>query len=69
VLIPPGVNLNSLDPDDWDDLILGTGPTGFEFVCPTCKSRYRNDAENMPPLCTGPHPSLDEHEPTVTLRA
>jgi len=58
-----------MHPDDWEAAILGVHPQAFEFVCPVCRARWRNDAKNMPPLCTGPHPSLDEHEPTLTLLA
>lgn len=38
--------------------------TGFTFKCPMCGTTMLND-QMMQPLCTGPHPSLDEHPPTV----
>ncbi len=38
--------------------------TGFTFKCPMCGTTMVND-QMMQPLCTGPHPSLDEHPPTV----
>lgn len=37
------------------------------FQCPVCGNRFRYDDE-YEPMCTGPHPSLDEHEPAVMVR-
>jgi hypothetical protein len=36
------------------------------FRCPVCGNTVRNDSD-MEPLCTGPHPSLDEHPPEVMV--
>ncbi len=36
----------------------------FRFRCPMCGNRMDND-QMMQPMCTGPHPSLDEHPPVV----
>jgi hypothetical protein len=37
------------------------------FRCPVCRNEFRYDDE-YEPICTGPHPSLDEHEPAVMVR-
>lgn len=37
------------------------------FRCPVCRNEFRHDDE-YEPLCTGPHPSLDEHEPAVMVK-
>ncbi len=34
------------------------------FRCPVCRNEFRYD-DAYEPMCTGPHPSLDEHEPAV----
>lgn len=39
----------------------------LEFTCPVCANRARGD-DAYEPICTGPHPSLDEHEPAVMVR-
>ncbi len=36
------------------------------FQCPLCSKLFRHD-DAYEPLCTGPNPSLDEHEPTVMV--
>jgi hypothetical protein len=52
----------------FDHLVLRPEKRGVPtFRCPLCRSVARNDA-GMEPMCTGPHPSLDEHEPTVMVR-
>ncbi len=38
--------------------------TSFTFRCPMCRTIRKND-QMMQPMCTGPHPSLDEHPPVV----
>ena len=40
---------------------------GVEFIYPVCGNRFRQDLTD-PPVCTGPHPSLDEHLPAVMRR-
>lgn len=70
VILPSGVNLDGLELDDPDALeqrVLGIQKRGFDFRCPVCRKVWRNDARDMPVLCTGPHPSLSEHEPTLTV--
>ena len=63
---PPGVlSLTGRTPEELERTVLGVQPRAFEFECPVCRNRARNDARDMPPLCTGPHPSLDEHPPTL----
>ena len=51
------------------DTIAGVAPQGkgIDFKCPLCGGRARND-QGMEPMCTGPHPSLDEHPPTIMRR-
>jgi len=51
----------------FDHLVLRPQSTGINFRCPLCGARARNN-QGMEPMCTGPHPSLDEHEPTVMVR-
>jgi len=63
------VRLDQTHPDDWDDIVLGVGKRGIDFVCPVCRAKFRNDASNLPPLCTGPHSSLDEHPLAEMVRA
>jgi len=36
----------------------------FVFRCPLCANEFRYD-DPYEPLCTGPHPTLDEHGPEV----
>lgn len=50
-----------------DHLVLRPDSAGINFRCPRCGNRMRND-QGMEPMCTGPHPSLDEHEPTIMVR-
>ena len=37
------------------------------FRCPVCANTFRND-DDYEPVCTGPHPSLDEHRPVVMIK-
>lgn len=54
----------------FDALVLDPQKRGVPvFVCTVCGNQARNDAAAMAPMCTGPHPSLDEHEPTVMVRS
>lgn len=39
----------------------------YVFECPVCHKRFRHD-DPYEPLCTGPHETLDEHDPTVMRR-
>ncbi len=39
----------------------------YSFRCPVCGKIERND-DQYPPCCTGPHPSLHEHEMTPMAR-
>lgn len=39
----------------------------FVFRCPVCRKAERFD-DAYEPICTGPHPSLNEHEPRVMAR-
>lgn len=52
----------------FDKIGLNVQLHGIMFQCPVCKNKISNDAAAMEPLCTGPHPSLDEHEPTIMKR-
>jgi hypothetical protein len=52
----------------FDDLILIPKKFGITFLCPLCGNRTRNDGAGLPPVCTGPHPSLDEHLPEPMVR-
>lgn len=67
-----GVDLSALREDAAlrSSIRIGTFETGmkFRFRCPICGNTVVNDQE-MEPVCTGPHPSLDEHphEPMVRV--
>lgn len=66
-----GGDLARLDPEERHLLLaevrvgLALAKKGwYTFECPVCRNRADSDQE-AEPMCTGPHPSLDEHEPTV----
>lgn len=40
-------------------------PGDENYVCVLCGNQVR---EQYAPICTGPHPSLDEHEPLMMER-
>jgi hypothetical protein len=49
----------------FDRLVLGTTKRGAAvFACPVCANRVTHDGTGIGPVCTGPHPSLDEHDHT-----
>lgn len=64
VILPPGV-----DPEDLDTIVLQPQTHALVYFCPMCGSRTRSNLAGMEPVCTGPHPSLDEHEMTPMMRA
>ena len=63
LILPPGV-----DPDDLDTIVLQPQKTVLVYCCPLCGNRERSDLAGLEPCCTGPHPSLDEHELTPMIR-
>jgi len=63
IAVPPGV-----DPDDLETLLLQPQAEGVWFACPVCRKRFRTNIVGVEPCCTGPHPSLDEHELTPMVR-
>lgn len=44
------------------ELPLGLEPKSEAYICILCGKKIR---EEFQPVCTGPHPSLDEHEPLM----
>lgn len=38
----------------------------FIYRCPLCGARFRFD-DFYEPMCTGPHPSQDDHAPEVMI--
>lgn len=64
LIIPPGV-----DPQDFDTIILRPQSQAVVYRCPVCGKCERSEFGGMvEPCCTGPHPSLDEHEMTPMMR-
>jgi len=65
LIIPPGV-----DPDDLDTIVLQPQKNAvINYVCPMCGHRIKSEYAGMvEPCCTGPHPSLDEHEMIPMIR-
>jgi hypothetical protein len=52
----------------FDHLVLKPVKHVVVWQCPICKATARTDTAGMSPCCTGPHPSLDEHELTPMTR-
>ena len=50
------------------EIEVGLFETGhkFQFRCPLCDKIETND-QRMEIMCTGPHPSLDEHPPELMV--
>ncbi len=53
----------------FDHLVLDPQTVVVVYVCPLCGNKCRTDGAGLEPVCTGPHPSLDEHphEPMVRI--